>query len=72
LLQRLRWCVGQELVLYLPVWQESTQASVAQSLFLFLVAFDVESQTLVVDEAARTSELPQVVGVVRRSAEVRI
>src|SRR6267143_2261585 len=60
LLQRLRWYVGQELVLHLPVWQESAQASVAQSLFLLLVAFDVESQTLVVDEAARTSELPQV------------
>ena len=59
LLQRLRWYVGQELVLPLPVWQESAQARVAQSLFLFLVAFDVESQTLVVDEAARTSELPQ-------------
>ena len=49
-LQRLRWYVGQELVLPLPVWQQSAQASVAQSLFLFLVAFDVESQTLVVDE----------------------
>ena len=47
-------------MLPLPVWQESAQASVAQSLFLFLLAFDVESQTLVVDEAARTSELPQV------------
>ena len=45
---------------HLPVGKQGAQTSVAQTLFLFLVAFDVESEGLVVDEAARPSELPQV------------
>src|SRR5256885_11057426 len=43
-----------------PVGQEGTQFGIAQRLFLFLIALDIESQRLVIDEAARASELPQV------------
>jgi hypothetical protein len=56
----LRWYLGQKFVFHLPVGKQGTQTSVAQTFFLFLVAFDVESEGLVVDEAARPSELPQV------------
>ena len=45
---------------HLPVGKQGTQTSVAQTFFLFLVSFDVESQGFVVDQAARPSELPQV------------
>ena len=45
---------------YLPVGKQGTQTSVAQTFFLVLVSFDVESEGFVVDQAARPSELPQV------------
>jgi hypothetical protein len=47
-------------VFHLPVGQQGTQTSVAQTFILFLVSFDVESEGFVVDKAARPSELPQV------------
>ena len=60
LLQGLRWHIGQKLVLHFPVGQQGTQSSVAQTHFLFRIAFDVKSEGFVVDEAARPSELSQV------------
>ncbi len=45
---------------HLPVGKQGTQTSVAQTFFLFLVSFGVESEGFVVDETAGPSELPQV------------
>jgi hypothetical protein len=47
LLQGLRWHIGQKLVLHFPVGQQGTQSSVAQTLFLFLMAFYVKSEGFV-------------------------
>ena len=49
-------------MLHLPVRQQGAQIGVPETLLFLLVAFGVESQRFVVDEAARPSELPQVAG----------